>query len=139
MPPPPDTDNDGIPDALDDCYLVMGVPSDIPGQHGCPLEPEVEIESTFRAPVATGQYLWTLTWGGPGNSWTDDDYLNAIACDSNGNICVSGRFSLQADYDPGPGVDIRDPGRFLSRFDKDGNYNGTVIWDANGKHATGYG
>jgi len=79
----------------------------------------------------TGQYLWALTWGGPGNQWTDDDRLYAMACDSNGNICVAGRFSLQADYDPGPGVDVRDPGRFLSRFDKDGNYNGTVIWDAN--------
>src|SRR5262249_21268672 len=38
-PPPPDKDGDGIPDKLDACVDLPGVPSGDPLLHGCPAAP----------------------------------------------------------------------------------------------------
>ena len=48
---------------------------------------------------ADGNLLWARRIGGGG-----DDVAAAMALDPSGNLCITGTFSGQADFDPGPGV-----------------------------------
>jgi hypothetical protein len=50
---------------------------------------------------ANGSYAWTETFGG--NSM---DYSFALTTDLSGNVYAAGYFSSQADFDPGPAIEI---------------------------------
>jgi hypothetical protein len=75
----------------------------------------------------SGGYLWTLTWGGPG----DDIGLENI-CDRDGNQYITGWFEDTVDFDPGPserfvsshgGKDL-----YLSKFKPDGTLEWVITW-----------
>jgi hypothetical protein len=78
-----------------------------------------------------GDFQWALTWGGE-----NEDWVNGIAVDSNGDVYVIGAFKDSADFDPGPGVDehnthgIEDA--FLSKFDHDGDFKWARTWGGDG-------
>jgi hypothetical protein len=48
---------------------------------------------------ASGNFVWAKQIGG-----AYDDYANAIAVDTSGNIYLTGNFYLTVDFDPGPGI-----------------------------------
>jgi hypothetical protein len=66
-----------------------------------------------------GDFCWVRTWGG--DSY---DYASQVIIDKLGFLLVSSSVSGEVDIDPGPGVDMNEGERILSRFDTDGNY----IW-----------
>jgi hypothetical protein len=74
-----------------------------------------------------GNLEWTLTWGG---DYSDEVYGAAV--DIFGNVYVTGYFDDHADFDPGPGEDIRYSNGgydiFLSKFDSAGNYQWALTW-----------
>jgi hypothetical protein len=49
-----------------------------------------------------GSYGWTRTFGGPGS-----DIGVGVGVDADANVFVVGSFELMADFDPGPGFDMR--------------------------------
>jgi hypothetical protein len=90
---------------------------------------------------ASGKFLWARTWGGGGRSDTHDRG-QAVACDSMGNVYVSGYFygatasgppvCTPVDFDPGPGVDNHTSNGyydcFVTSFDSGGNYRWARTW-----------
>ncbi len=65
-----------------------------------------------------GNFIWAKNMGG-----TEDDEVNAIAVDSNGNVYTTGRFYGPADFDPGAGVfNLTGLGSFVSKLDSGGNF-----------------
>ncbi len=69
-----------------------------------------------------GDFVWARTWGGFGDYYNGLDVCYAVASDSTGRIFVAGRIENEADYDPGPGVDMHDGKYFLSSFTQNGDY-----------------
>ena len=66
--PPPDTDGDGVPDALDNCPMAMnaGCRDGSKNFRGAEKAPSGRAATNYRAPVATyDDSTGTVTWGGP--------------------------------------------------------------------------
>ena len=73
-----------------------------------------------------GNILWSKSWG-------PESMPNGLACDSKGNVYVSGSFRFTVDFDPGPGQDSRTTpddytDGFLNKLDSNGNYLGVSVW-----------
>ena len=74
-----------------------------------------------------GTYLFSRVWGS-----TSDDHPSGIGTDSNGNFYITGFFSHDVDFDPGPGeawctaLDGKDV--FLSSFTIDGDFRWVGCW-----------
>jgi hypothetical protein len=69
-----------------------------------------------------GNLVWHIQIGD-----TSTDESNDLAVDSNGNIFVTGRFTRNVDFDPGPGTAILDnfgspPDVFILKLNSDGEY-----------------
>ena len=66
-------------------------------------------------------------WGGE-----SVDSGDAIAVDADGNVFVAGIFSIEADFDPGAGTDMRTTDGshefFLARYDSSGVYQWVKTW-----------
>jgi len=86
--------------------------------------------------TASGDLIWTKTWGGSGNDEGCD-----IVVDENGNVYVTGKFSLTADFDPNAGtffLTAADGGGqitsdvFLTKLDADGNFIWAKHWGGSG-------
>lgn len=76
-----------------------------------------------------GNYLWAKSIGSVS---TDVGY--GIKLDSNDNILITGYFSGQADFDPGPDTSfiiVTGSNTFFAKYDSSGNY----LWS---KHLAGY-
>ncbi|MBN2353694.1 MAG: SBBP repeat-containing protein [Spirochaetales bacterium] len=66
-------------------------------------------------------YGWAKNFGGPG-----DDSGQAATIDANGNIFLTGSFQGPADFDPGPGTDMKlNNGLFATKFNADAAYGWT--------------
>jgi hypothetical protein len=78
---------------------------------------------------AQGVFQWVLTWDTPsGVVGVSDLVLN-----ESGSIHITGSFSGEVDFDPGPSSDIHTSGSagwdaFLSKYDSTGSYEWTRIW-----------
>jgi hypothetical protein len=81
---------------------------------------EIKVESYF----GTG---WARTWG---NCY--QIYCNDVVVDTEGNVYVTGCFRDPADFDPGPGEDIRIPlgysDTFICKYDRYGTYQWARTW-----------
>jgi len=85
---------------------------------------------------ATGDFVWANTWGGP-----NSDRGDGIAVDDTWLVYVTGHFEDTVDFDPGGGDSHTSNGfmdAFLSKFDKNGNYEWTRSWGG-GDNDEGYG
>jgi len=69
-----------------------------------------------------GSLDWVRTWGG-----TEWDTGWGVACDSAGNIFVTGDFGGNVDFDPGTGTEYHESlgnaDIFLSKFNSEGDFN----------------
>ncbi len=79
---------------------------------------------------SAGNFLWAKTWGGDNSSC----FGMQAALDESGNLYVIGAFIGLVDFDPGPTVDEQEvEGGWwhtsLSKFDANGNYQWTRVWD----------
>jgi hypothetical protein len=76
-------------------------------------------------------FLGARTWGG-----NNADHSCAVVTDNDGNVFVTGWFSIFADFDPGPGEDIRyavhQEDAFLSKFSSTGDYLWARTWGGKG-------
>ena len=78
--------------------------------------------------TSNGGYLWTRTWGGGGYDW-----VKRINIDKSNNICLTGTFEGNADFDPDPtqtdrhtsvgGYDV-----FASKFNSSGVFQWARTW-----------
>jgi len=72
-------------------------------------------------------YLWAGTWGG-----VSYDEAYGVSADALGYVTVVGYFDIDADFDPGPGIDQRSSNGsddcFWSRLDSLGNYVMAHTW-----------
>lgn len=70
-------------------------------------------------------YAQVFEWG-HGYGGTFDESGKSIATDNQGNTFIAGYFSSPTDFDPGTGVQLRDPGQssdgYVLKLDKDGNF-----------------
>lgn len=62
-----------------------------------------EIDEFVVKLTAQGNLVWVRTWGSPAT----EQGIGHVALTSNGAVVVAGQFSGQADFDPGPEVDLR--------------------------------
>lgn len=71
-----------------------------------------------------GHYRWAFSLGGLTNF---SDRCTGIAIDTGGNVLITGRFTGQADFDPGAGVvNLNSPGgndAFIAKYDNNGIYS----------------
>ena len=78
--------------------------------------------------ASNGGYLWTRTWGGGGYDW-----VKRINIDKSNNICLTGTFEGNADFNPDPtqtdrhtsagGYDV-----FASKLDSSGVFQWAKTW-----------
>jgi hypothetical protein len=98
-----------------------------PGDDSELLESEGLTDAFLSAFDATGDFKWTLGWGG-----ADDDAGHGAGFDSSGNVYVSGTFSGLVDFDPGDGsepVNVSDATNvFLSKFDPAATFGWVDHW-----------
>jgi len=82
-----------------------------------------------------GNYLWTRTWGGDGNtaptSWGEMGY--DVKTDSSDNIYVTGYFGETVDFDPGPAEDLHTAtgsksDAFLVKYNPSGDFQWAKTW-----------
>jgi len=68
-----------------------------------------------------GNFIWAKQMGG-----TDNDYVQSITTDVNGNIYSTGKFQLTADFDPDSGtsnlISVGYSDIFIQKLDSDGNF-----------------
>ena len=76
---------------------------------------------------SAGNFRWAKTWGG-----FDNDWARGVACDSGGNVFVTGEFAETCDFDPGPGEEIHIANGlvdcFLSKFTSAGTSDWALTW-----------
>jgi len=73
---------------------------------------------------SSGWWQWSRTWGD-----TYDDFANAVAADTLGNVYVTGGFTGECDFDPGLGEDLHTGGgAFVTKFDPSGNFMWAEVW-----------
>ncbi len=83
---------------------------------------------------------WARHWG-----WQQSDYGYGVCSDGAANVYVTGSFEGTVDFDPGGPNDPKVPNgpydAFLSKFDKDGNYQWARTWGGSdtSNRDTGYG
>jgi hypothetical protein len=79
----------------------------------------------------SGEYHWTVTWGGNGTDESMD-----VALDSAGNIYATGVFEATVDFDPGDGTAQRKSNGkadvFLIKFDANGQFQWVDTWGGPG-------
>ncbi len=79
-----------------------------------------------------GSFQWVRVWGG-----VESDYAGGCVSDSLNNIYVSGSFSDEVDFDPGPGTEIHSSNGehdvSLSKFDSSGNLLWARTWGGIGQ------
>ncbi|ESU22081.1 hypothetical protein FEDK69T_20560 [Flavobacterium enshiense DK69] len=72
---------------------------------------------------SNGNFVWVKTMGGSGNSYAK---IQSLFLDANNNIYIGGVFDTQADFNPGPGVNVLIAAEgldgFFARYDSNGNY-----------------
>lgn len=72
---------------------------------------------------SNGNFVWVKTMGGSGNS---HEKIQSLFLDANNNIYIGGVFDTQADFNPGPGVNVLNAVEgldgFFARYDSNGNY-----------------
>ena len=81
----------------------------------------------------TGNRIWSFTFGGEFY-----EYVSDVVLDNSGNVYVTGTFSMEVDFDPGPGEAIHvssnpEPGyydMYLCKYDSDGSYVWSRTWEA---------
>ena len=109
-------------------FLSGGVtsadPVDMDGTEGVDPFDFSDLGGSFFSKYGTdGTYVWTRAW--------DDAGIGDIALSST-RVYGGSNFSEQADFDPGPGEDIRTPSgdqdAILMEMDLDGNYIGAQTW-----------
>lgn len=85
---------------------------------------------------ADGTFLWSKSFGDS----LADDYSRAITTDILGNVFVTGNFTGNVDFDPGPGTDLHSSNGFadiyIHKMDASGNYQWTKTF---GSSNTDYG
>jgi len=81
---------------------------------------------------SAGDFQWVRTWGGS----QYDSPKGSLAWDHSGNIYVTGRFSGDVDFDPGPGTDFHNSGAwqgaFLCKFADNGEFHWAKTWGGDG-------
>ncbi len=88
----------------------------------------------------SGDFLWARAWG----SSAGQDSGMDCAVDSEGNVCVVGRFmGTNVDFDPGAGTDLHSANGFLdifiSVFDPSGDYQWARTWGCASDYDGGWG
>jgi len=81
---------------------------------------------------SSGDWQWSRTWGGV--NW---DKAWDVAVDYSGDIYVTGAFSDNVDFDPGPGVQTyysAVSSTFLSKFESSGDFDWVRTWPAHEGH-----
>ena len=86
-----------------------------------------------------GDFKWVRTWPGEQGSFLGDGYPyfpnEGVVVDNDGNIYLAGSFSMESDFDPGPGEVIYDTGTYetewvyLSSFTPDGEFRWVRVWE----------
>jgi len=79
---------------------------------------------------SSGNFQWAGTWGG-----AQEDECSGVIIKGADAVYVTGNFSDDADFDPGPGVDIHyqsgfSHDDFLSKFDLSGNFQWARTWES---------
>ncbi|UOK43681.1 MULTISPECIES: T9SS type A sorting domain-containing protein [Flavobacterium] len=72
---------------------------------------------------SNGNFVWVKNMGGAGSSHVR---IQSLFLDTNNNIYLGGVFDSQADFNPGPGVNVLNAIQgldgFFARYDSNGNY-----------------
>jgi hypothetical protein len=101
-----DNDNDSAPDYLDLTAYQM---------------PTIKV--TWQASLGG----WARNWGG-----SNPDSANDSVTDSAGNIYITGSFTMECDFDPGPGDATRTANflddAYLVKYDPNGNFQWVGTW-----------
>ena len=89
-----------------------------------------------------GVFQWVGTWGGstPDSPYDyPSDYASAVTIDDAGDILVTGIFSGDVDFDPGPGAYLveADHDVFITKFSPNGEHQWATMWGEIGTN-TGY-
>lgn len=89
------------------------------------------IDSFLTKYDASGNYLWTKTWGGP-----SVDRASTLSFDASENIYIVGEFQSTTDFDPSPTAtaNLTSNGSYdayLTKLDTSGNYLWTKTWGSN--------
>ncbi len=95
-----------------------------------------QIDAWFLYTVEVGARRgWVRTWGGDAYMMGAHDYARAVTTDASGNIYVTGEFRKTVDLDPGDGVEEHTSTKdaaYLTKFDPDGDFIWTRVWDGMG-------
>lgn len=84
----------------------------------------INVDEAFVTQIDTnGNFIWANGFIGNGGS-----FLNDLVIDSNNNIYCAGEFSMNIDFDPGPGVDLVTSNGATDIFYLKLSSNGNVIW-----------
>jgi hypothetical protein len=80
---------------------------------------------------SNGDFLWARTWGS-----SEGDSVGGLGVDKWNNIFVHG-YCGWADLDPGPGIDFKPGGGFLSKFNQGGAYQWSRNWGDSNVYTAG--
>jgi hypothetical protein len=95
--------------------------------------PDVDIHTTSNSASflskfdTSGNWQWARTWG---EGYYD--IANGVAIDTLNNIYVTGDFTGAADFDPGPGEDIKNGSfaAYLTKYNPSGDYQWAAVWES---------
>ncbi|HEX9746685.1 MAG TPA: hypothetical protein VGB30_14805 [bacterium] len=107
-------------------FCVFTILVGIANPYGSSAVEEHELDAFRNLDALDWDTGWVLTWGG--NAVFDRAVDSA--CDSSGNIYTVGIFSVDVDFDPGPGTHTvtGDNSFFLSKFSPDGTFQWVRSW-----------